>query len=102
MSRRAKLERLLQTNPNDAFLTFALAMELAKEGQFDQAVTQFDRVLALDAAYIPAHFQKGNTLLAAGRPHDARTALQAGISTAARSGDAHAAAEMQAVLDSIA
>jgi len=100
MSRRAKLEGLLRENPNDVFLNFALAMELSKEAQFDAAVAQFDRVMALDAAYIPAHFQKGSTLLAANRRDEAKAALARGIETA-RAHDPHAAEEMQALLDSI-
>jgi predicted Zn-dependent protease len=102
MSRRARLEGLLQTSPGDVFLNFALAMELTKEGQVDQAVMQFDRVIDLDPAYIPAHFQKGSALLSANRRDDARAALTRGIETARCHGDPHAAEEMQGLLDSIA
>ncbi len=98
MSRRSKLEGLLEKSPDDVFLNFALAMELAKEGLTDQAVARFDRVIALDAQYIPAHFQKGSTLLAAHRRPEAKAALTRGIETALAHGDPHAAEEMQALL----
>lgn len=98
MSRRAKLESLLATSPDDVFLNFGLAMELAKEGLTDPAVAQFDRVIGLDAAYIPAHFQKGATLLSAQRRTEAEAALQRGIETALAHGDPHAADEMRALL----
>jgi len=102
MSRLAKLQQLLEKNPADVFLHFGLAMELAKEGAIDDAVARFDRVLSLDPKYIPAHFQKGNALLAAGRSDDARAALRTGIAAAMTHGDPHAAEEMQGVIDSIA
>ena len=68
----------------------------------DLALSQFDRALDVDAAYLAAHFQKGNTLLALRRLDDAREALRAGIRAAQSVGDAHAAGEMQEVLDGIA
>jgi len=61
-------------------------MELAKSLEIDQAVGQFDRVLQLDARYIPGYFQKGSALLSAGRRDDARAALRTGIA-AARPGE---------------
>lgn len=101
MSRRAKIEQLLTKTPDDLFLNFGLAMELTKEGAIDAAVAQFDRVLALDPKYIPAHFQKGSALLAAGRRETGRATLTLGMSVARESGDPHAAEEMQALMDSV-
>ena len=102
MSRRVKLEQLLEKSPQDVFLNFGLAMELANEGRTDEALALFDRVLRLDPSYLTAHFQKGSTLIAAGRVPDSRAALAAGIAAAQTSGDLHAASEMQALLDTIA
>jgi tetratricopeptide (TPR) repeat protein len=101
MTRRAKLEQMLEKSPQDAFLNFGLAMELAKEGRTDEAVAQFDRALQLDPLYLTAHFQKGSALIAAGRVPDARAALAAGIAAAQASGDLHAASEMRALLDTL-
>ena len=101
MSRRVKLEQMLEKSPQDVFLNFGLAMELAKEGRTDDALARFDLVLQLDPSYLTAHFQKGSTLIAAGRVPDARRALAAGIAAANASGDLHAASEMQALLDTL-
>ena len=102
MSRRVKLEQMLEKSPQDVFLNFGLAVELAKEGRTDEALAQFDRVLRLDPSYLTAHFQKGSTLIAAGRVPDARAALTAGITAAQTGGDLHAASQMQTLLDTIA
>ncbi len=101
MTRRQKLERMLEKSPQDTFLNFGLAMELAKEGMIEEALAQFDRVLQIDPSYLTAYFQKGSTLINAGRVPDARTALIAGIAAARTLGDTHTQSEMQAMLDSI-
>ena len=93
---------MLEKSPHDVFLNFGLATELAKEGRTDEALAQFDRVLRLDPSYLTAHFQKGSTLIAAGRVPDARAALTAGITAAQTGGDLHAVSQMQALLDTIA
>lgn len=98
MSRREKIETMLKDSPTDSFLNFALGVELAKEGRIEDSISQFDRVTQLDPAYTTAHFQKANTLIAAGRVDDARAALEAGILAANKHGDPHAAEEMAAVL----
>ncbi len=96
-----QIQSLLAREPDDAFLNFALAMELARQQRTDDAVAQFDRVIALNTHYTPAHFQKGRTLLNAGRLDDARSALQTGIERALAIGESHAADEMRELLDSI-
>src|SRR3972149_4618537 len=101
MARRKKLEQMLEKTPQDTFLNFGLAMELAKEGMTEEALAQFDRVLQIDPSYLTAYFQKGSTLINAGRAPDARTAFSAGIAAAQASGDLHAASEMQALLDTV-
>lgn len=101
MSRRAKIEQMLEKSPDDVFLNFGLAMELAKGGAIDAAVTRFDRVLTLDPKYIPAHFQKGSSLLAAGQKDEGKAALTIGMAVAIANGDPHAAEEMQALRDSV-
>ncbi len=76
-------------------------MEWLKEGRPDAALAGFDRALAIDPGYIAAYFQKGSMLLSIGRKDDARVALSAGVATANRLGESHAADEMQALLDQI-
>lgn len=96
-----QLNALLAKEPQDVFLNFARAMELAKLGRVEESLAQFDRVVILNADYSAAHFHKGRTLLAAGRLADAKAALAAGIATAQRVGDLHARDEMNDLLASI-
>jgi Flp pilus assembly protein TadD len=101
MSRRAKLEQMLEKSPDDGFLNFGLAMELAKEGLTEEALARFDRVLQLDPAYIAAHLHKSRTLIRLGRTDEARAALTTGIEASKAAGDTHAADELQRLLDGI-
>jgi len=99
MSRRAKLEQMLETNPDDVFLNFGLAMEMVNEGNGDEAVRQFDRVLQLDPAYVTAYFRKSEVLISMGKRPEASTVLTAGLEAAKKAGDSHSVDQMQAILD---
>lgn len=98
MSRLEKLQQLLEKEPNDSFLNFGLAMELAKEERFDESLHQFEKTIALDPNYIAAYFQKGRTLIGKGDIPAARVALEIGIAKAAEIGEYHAKSEMEELL----
>ncbi len=98
-SRLEQIQKMLASEPEDIFLNFSLAMELAKLRRFDEAVAQYRRLHELAPDYVPAFFQRGNTLVAAGDTDGARQALEEGIAVARRVGDQHAADEMQGVID---
>jgi len=93
-----QLQALLEKTPDDAFLNFGVAMELAKQQQFDASLRRFDRVLKLDPDYVAAHFHKGKTLLAMGDEAAAKAELARGIERAAATGDLHAKGEMEELL----
>jgi tetratricopeptide (TPR) repeat protein len=101
MPRREQLEQLLQTDPDDVFLNYALAVACVAEGDLAAGLERFDRVVELDPAYVAAYFQKGQALAAARQTEAARHVLRRGIEVARNTGDAHAAAEMAAFLDSL-
>lgn len=101
MPRREQLESLLESEPEDVFLNYALAKELLAEGRIDEGLRRFDRVLRLDPDYVPAYFQKGQTLADRGDRPAAREALVLGIAVARRTGDAHAESEMTGFLESL-
>jgi tetratricopeptide (TPR) repeat protein len=99
MPSREQLEKLLAAEPEDVFLNFGLAMELAKEGAKDGALQQFSRVIELDENYAAAYYQKGRLLLGLERRDEARAVLSAGVEASRRIGDTHAETEMRELLD---
>jgi tetratricopeptide (TPR) repeat protein len=100
-SRLEKLEALLQQDPSNALLGYGLAQELAGLGRLDEAVAQYERLIAAQPDYCAAYFHGARTLDQLGRKDEARALYLRGIDTAARVGDDHARAEMQAALEAL-
>lgn len=100
-SRKDQIQELLELDPNDSFLHYGLAMEQASEGNDTEAVRTLTALIALDANYVPAYVQAGRALIRLGDDDRAREYLKAGITTATRQGDDHAAGEMAGFLAEI-
>ena len=101
MDRIASLTELLAQDPNNAFARYGLAMEFANTGDFTRALREFDKLLAANPDYVAGYFMAAQTLVKAGRAHDAKIMLESGIASAQRKGDSHADSEMQAMLEEI-
>ncbi|SFJ54235.1 tetratricopeptide repeat protein [Planctomicrobium piriforme] len=101
MTRKEKIEERLRADPDDVFLNYTYAMELAKLEDLPAAQTAFARTRALDANYVSAYFQEGQLLAGQGEVAAAREILQAGIVVAKKIGDSHALGEMTDFLDNL-
>jgi len=100
-SRVAALTELLTANPNDAFARYALGLEYSGAGQTDAAIAEFQQLLASHPDYTNGYFMAAQTLARADRNDEARALLQRGIESARRTGNRHAQAEMQGMLDEL-
>jgi len=98
MDRIAMLSELLAQNPNDAFARYGLAMEYSKSGDVEHALLEFDKLVASNPDYTAGYFMAAQTLARANRTEDAKKMLTDGISSAKRTGNAHAQSEMEAML----
>jgi hypothetical protein len=98
MNRREKLEALLEGSPEDSFLHYALAMQLASEGEEEQARLRLQSLVERDPQYVPAYFQWGQLLARTGDRSQTESVLSRGIEAARRGGDDHAEGEMRAFL----
>lgn len=96
--RMQKLREMLDKQPNDVFLLYALALEHKKLGEFPQALEHLKRVLDNDPNYYVAYQQAGQVHELNSDPESARKAYQTGIEVATRKGDNHARQEMEAAL----
>jgi predicted Zn-dependent protease len=101
MDKIAALQEILSLDPKNSFARYGIAMELAKIGQTDAAIEQFDTLLAADPDYTAAYFMSAQTLAANGKIEAAMERLKNGIRNAARNGNRHALSEMQAMLDEL-
>lgn len=98
VSRREKLEAMLQTAPADQTLRYMLAMELEKEGTHDRSLAIFDGLMSDDVPYVPAFLMAGQTLAKLGRIEDAKAVYRTGIEQAETQMNSHAAGEMSGFL----
>jgi thioredoxin-like negative regulator of GroEL len=96
-----QLEDLLQSDPDDVFLQYALAKARIAEGDLEAGLAQFQTVIDRHPDYVPAYFQKGQALAERGRIEEARDVLVSGIQIARKVGDGHAEREMTEFLESL-
>jgi predicted Zn-dependent protease len=101
-ARRLMLERSLAESPDDAFLRYGLAMQCLREGDIEEGRQRLRSLIEDDPdRQIPAYQQLGQSYADAGETEEAAAILRVGIAKAKTSGDGHAAAEMEQLLDSL-
>jgi predicted Zn-dependent protease len=96
--RMQALQRMLQKEPDDLFLLYAIALEHKKASEFADAINYLERVLKKDPLYCVAFQQMAQVHEMAGNVAAAKQAYHDGIAAATRKGDAHAAEEMESAL----
>jgi tetratricopeptide (TPR) repeat protein len=101
MNRIAMLAEILAANPGDAFARYGLAMEYSNAGKIEEALQEFKTLLEKNPDYVPGYFMAAQTLEKAGRIDEAKKILVDGISSARRTGNAHAQSEMTAMLEGL-
>lgn len=101
MDRIAMLKQFLAENPADSFARYGLALEYSKSGDTEAALAEFKNIVAQNPEYVPAYQMAAQTLNDAGRNDEAKKWATDGIAVARRTGNQHAASEMQGLLDLI-
>ena len=100
-NRLEQLQAMMQRNPNDPFVLYGIGMEHKNGGDVAAAIDFFNRTIAADPGYAYAYYQKGQTLELAGKLDEARQTYHSGITAAQAKGDAHAAGEIAAALETL-
>ncbi|MGH9516529.1 MAG: tetratricopeptide repeat protein [Terriglobales bacterium] len=99
MSRIEALTEMLSHDPANAFARYGLAIEYSNSGQLEQAIAEFQKLLAAHPDYTAGYFMAAQTLAKCDRHDDAVKMLKDGIVVADKKHDTHAQSEMQAMLD---
>lgn len=92
------LSEILTQKPNDAFARYGLAMEYSNRGETEQALAEFQKLLAAHPDYTAGYFMAAQTLVRAERTDEAKKMLQDGIQSAQRTHNGHAQSEMEGLL----
>jgi predicted Zn-dependent protease len=101
MDKIAALSEILAADPTNAFARYGLAMEHNTQGSTDRALTEFTTLIQHSPDYVPAYQMSAQTLAKLGRTEEAVSRLKEGLTAAQRTNNAHAASEMQALLDDL-
>ena len=101
MSRLDKLLKMLEAEPNDAFVLYGIAQEHASAERFADAIAFYDRCLASDHSYLYAYYHKATAQQELGDPASAKKTLADGLKLARKAGDSKAQSEMQTLLDTL-
>jgi tetratricopeptide (TPR) repeat protein len=99
--RLSRLLALLESDPDDAFCLYGIAQEHAGRGDHETAIEWYERAAAADPGDGYIHYHRARSLEAIGRREEAVEAVRAGLEAADRGGDAHARAELSALLDEL-
>lgn len=93
-----KLEAFLQTDPEDTFTKFALALEYQKIGQIEKSKTLFEQITKSDPNYVGTYYHLGKLYFQLGKTEKAVKVFRSGIEVAKSAGDHHALSELQTAL----
>lgn len=97
-TRKERLLEFLAKDPNDSFTRYALALELASEGQIEEAIGTFESLLEMNPGYVGTYYQLAKLLEKTGKSEEAIRIYKAGIIVAGSSGNQHAKSELQSAL----
>lgn len=94
MSRKDQILSLLQDNPTDSFLRFALAKEHEKAGEDAGAKAVYESIVQQDPDYVGTYYHLGKLLERLDQPTTADQVYSKGIEITRRLGEKHAMREL--------
>lgn len=92
--RLSQLRTMLAEEPGDLFIRYAIALELKRKGDMEQAIHDLQSILADEPAYIASYYQLGLLLAEMGRATEAIATCEAGALQCLVTGDRKARAEL--------
>ncbi len=100
MSKLAELEKMLDSDPDDPFIIYALAREYEQKQATMQALLMYEHLVNDHPAYIGTYYHYAKLLLGAGNRNEAIRLLDKGIEWGMKENDLHAVSEMKGLLAS--
>lgn len=92
--RLEQLRAMLAEEPGDSFIRYAIALEVKRSGQMEEAATQLEQLLRDDPKYIACYYQLALVLVDLGRSDEAAHVCEAGALQCLTTGDRKARAEL--------
>ena len=95
------LAKRVRENPDDSFSKFALALELLKNNQRQQALILFESIQQNDPDYLGTYYHLGKLYGQLDRTDEARQCFELGIRLAESRGDSRTLSELQEALQEL-
>jgi Tfp pilus assembly protein PilF len=95
------LKSFLEHEPGDSFSRYALALEYAKTGKWEDAQRAFEYVRDHDPNYVATYFQLAQLYRNLGMKHEAEKTYRTGITIASKANDEHTRSELEAALEAL-
>ena len=99
--RLQKLAEMLEKQPNDTFLLYAMGMEYLGMGDVNVAEKHFKLVLEVDKANVATYYQLGILFTKNNREIEAQDFLEKGYELAKQKGDLKTQNEFRSALDEL-
>lgn len=94
LPRKELIFDMLEKEPNDVFLNYALAMEHLSTGDFTEAEVQLRKVLTINVSYLPCYYQLGQVNEKLGNIESAITYYKQGVDLAKSQNNTKALGEL--------
>jgi predicted Zn-dependent protease len=98
--RLAQLQQLLAETPNDHFLEYGIALEIAKTN-LQEGIAKLKNLTEKHPTYLPSYYRLGSFLADTGQEKEAVAYVQQGLHLAKVQKDAFTAKELQALLEEL-
>jgi tetratricopeptide (TPR) repeat protein len=99
--RLQQLRSMLAEEPEYLFLRYAIALELKRAGNMEQAIADLETLLRDDPKHIPSYYQLASMLADLGRFAEAAVVCDAGSLQCLVTGDRKARTELMALKDAM-
>jgi tetratricopeptide (TPR) repeat protein len=101
MGRKEQLISLIEKEPQDIFLHYALAMEYMSESDIENAIAKLEWIRNINPSYLPVYYQLGNLLAESDQEKAAIDIYNQGIELALKQGENKTAGELRSALDEL-
>ena len=99
--RLAHLSQMLEADPDDPFLRYAMALEHLNGGGFEGACSRFKELAEARPDYVPTYYQYAMALVQMGDLETAVPVLEKGIKVAYAAGEIRTVNELEMLLEDL-
>ncbi|MCC6818165.1 MAG: hypothetical protein IT245_04680 [Bacteroidia bacterium] len=101
MDRKSQIINMLELNPSDVFLRYALAMELVSENLTSQAIDSLVQIKISNPEYLPIYYQLGKLYESQNLNDLAIESYEQGMELAALNNEAKTLSELKSALEEL-